>query len=58
MEKSLTETVNMDFLKALVKNINTNISEDLHFSLTPSQVKASPHPHWLVLVLLSSGIFF
>ncbi|XP_033700984.1 adhesion G-protein coupled receptor G1 isoform X2 [Tursiops truncatus] len=38
VEKSLTETVNMDFLKALVKNINTNISEDLHFSLTPSQI--------------------
>ncbi|XP_022411559.1 adhesion G protein-coupled receptor G3-like isoform X1 [Delphinapterus leucas] len=28
----------MSFLKALVKNINTNISEDLHFSLTPSQI--------------------
>ncbi|XP_066874629.1 adhesion G protein-coupled receptor G3 isoform X8 [Kogia breviceps] len=38
VEKSLTETVNMSFLTTLVKNISTNISEDLHFSLTPSQV--------------------
>ncbi|KAB0393166.1 hypothetical protein E2I00_014978, partial [Balaenoptera physalus] len=37
-EESLTETVNMGFLMALVKNISTSISEDLHFSLTPSQV--------------------
>ncbi|XP_036688335.1 dynein regulatory complex subunit 7 isoform X3 [Balaenoptera musculus] len=37
-EESLTETVNMGFLTALVKNISTSISEDLHFSLTPSQV--------------------
>ncbi|XP_073082292.1 adhesion G protein-coupled receptor G3 isoform X3 [Manis javanica] len=28
----------MSFVKAFVKNINTSISEDLHFSLTPSQI--------------------
>ncbi|XP_057566814.1 adhesion G protein-coupled receptor G3 [Hippopotamus amphibius kiboko] len=38
VEDILVETVNMSFLTALVKNISTNISEDLHFSLTPSQI--------------------
>nr|XP_010984024.2 adhesion G protein-coupled receptor G3 [Camelus dromedarius] len=38
VEESQTETVNMSFLNALVKNISTDISEDLHFSLTPSQI--------------------
>lgn len=42
MEKTLVETVNMSFVKAFVKNINASISEDLHFSLTPSQVKSPP----------------
>lgn len=31
--------VNMSFLKAVVQSVSTNISEDLLFSLTPSQVK-------------------
>lgn len=42
MEGSLEKAMNLSFLKALVKNISTNISDDLHFSLTPSQVKSSP----------------
>ncbi|XP_059009221.1 adhesion G protein-coupled receptor G3 isoform X3 [Mustela lutreola] len=33
-----TSIVNMSFLKAAVQNISTHISEDLFFSLTPSQV--------------------
>ncbi|XP_057348799.1 adhesion G protein-coupled receptor G3 isoform X2 [Manis pentadactyla] len=38
VEKTLVETVNMSFMKAFVKNVNTSISEDLYFSLTPSQI--------------------
>ncbi|XP_077607356.1 adhesion G protein-coupled receptor G3 isoform X1 [Crocuta crocuta] len=33
-----TKIVNMSFVKAVVQNVSTNISEDLLFSLTPSQV--------------------
>uniref|UniRef100_A0A8C7BE74 Adhesion G protein-coupled receptor G3 n=1 Tax=Neovison vison TaxID=452646 RepID=A0A8C7BE74_NEOVI len=36
--ESPTSIVNMSFLKAAVQNISTHISEDLFFSLTPSQV--------------------
>ncbi|XP_034493924.1 adhesion G protein-coupled receptor G3 isoform X2 [Ailuropoda melanoleuca] len=36
--KSRSDTVNMSFLKAAVQNVSTNISGDLFFSLTPSQV--------------------
>ncbi|XP_077607359.1 adhesion G protein-coupled receptor G3 isoform X4 [Crocuta crocuta] len=32
-----TKIVNMSFVKAVVQNVSTNISEDLLFSLTPSQ---------------------
>ncbi|XP_023386432.1 adhesion G protein-coupled receptor G3 [Pteropus vampyrus] len=38
VEESLTETVDLSFLKTSVKNFSTNISEDVHFSLTPSQL--------------------
>ncbi|XP_036131284.1 adhesion G protein-coupled receptor G3 [Molossus molossus] len=38
VEKSLMNTVNLSFLKTFVKNVSTNISEDLHFSLSPSQI--------------------
>ncbi|XP_024407170.2 LOW QUALITY PROTEIN: adhesion G protein-coupled receptor G3 [Desmodus rotundus] len=38
VEGSLEKAMNLSFLKALVKNISTNISDDLHFSLTPSQI--------------------
>nr|XP_005608345.1 adhesion G protein-coupled receptor G3 isoform X1 [Equus caballus] len=38
VEESVTDTVNMSFLKSFVKDISTNISEDLHFSLTPFQI--------------------
>lgn len=54
VETSPKDTVNMSFLKALVLNISTNISKDLHFSLAASQVKG-PHPCGLALTLLSSG---
>lgn len=40
--ESQSGIVNMSFLKAAVHNVSTNISEDLFFSLTPSQVKSSP----------------
>uniref|UniRef100_A0A673V073 Dynein regulatory complex subunit 7 n=1 Tax=Suricata suricatta TaxID=37032 RepID=A0A673V073_SURSU len=44
-----TEIVNMSFVKAVVQNVSTNISEDLLFSLTPSQVprpvKENEHEH-------------
>ncbi|XP_025745008.1 adhesion G protein-coupled receptor G3 isoform X2 [Callorhinus ursinus] len=36
--ESQSGIVNMSFLKAAVQNVSTNISEDLFFSLTPSQV--------------------
>ncbi|XP_077754415.1 adhesion G protein-coupled receptor G3 [Canis aureus] len=36
--ESQSGIVNMSFLKAAVQNVSTNISEDLLFSLTPSQV--------------------
>nr|XP_048287884.1 adhesion G protein-coupled receptor G3 isoform X2 [Myodes glareolus] len=32
------ETVDMPFVKALIQNVSTDISEDLLFSLTPSQI--------------------
>ncbi|XP_036897530.1 LOW QUALITY PROTEIN: adhesion G protein-coupled receptor G3 [Sturnira hondurensis] len=38
VEGSLEKAMNLSFLKALVKNVSTNISDDLHFSLTPSQI--------------------
>ncbi|KAM5207103.1 adhesion G protein-coupled receptor G3 [Hipposideros larvatus] len=38
VERSLKEKVDLPFLKTFVKNFSTNISEDLHFSLTPSQI--------------------
>uniref|UniRef100_A0A452E5P6 Adhesion G protein-coupled receptor G3 n=1 Tax=Capra hircus TaxID=9925 RepID=A0A452E5P6_CAPHI len=37
-ERSQTDTLNTSFLTALVKSINTNVSEDLYFSLNPSQI--------------------
>lgn len=49
--ESQSGIVNMSFLKAAVQNVNTNISEDLLFSLTPSQVKRS-----LSLLASSSSI--
>ncbi|XP_004395889.1 PREDICTED: probable G-protein coupled receptor 97 [Odobenus rosmarus divergens] len=36
--ESQSGIVNMSFLKAAVQNVSTNISEDLFFSLAPSQV--------------------
>ncbi|XP_027473279.1 adhesion G protein-coupled receptor G3 isoform X2 [Zalophus californianus] len=36
--ESQSGIVNMSFLKAAVQNVSTNVSEDLFFSLTPSQV--------------------
>ncbi|KAK2085132.1 hypothetical protein P7K49_036432 [Saguinus oedipus] len=44
VEEGLTEKVNMSFLKALVQNLSTSTTEDLYFSLKPSQVKSSPAP--------------
>ncbi|XP_066204694.1 adhesion G protein-coupled receptor G3 [Saccopteryx leptura] len=38
VEGSLTDTVNLPFLKTSVMNFSTNISEDLHFSLNPSEI--------------------
>nr|XP_054104705.1 adhesion G protein-coupled receptor G3 isoform X1 [Callithrix jacchus] len=38
VEKGLTEKVNMSFLKALVQNLSTSTTEDLYFSLKPSQI--------------------
>ncbi|XP_076988669.1 LOW QUALITY PROTEIN: adhesion G protein-coupled receptor G3 [Tamandua tetradactyla] len=38
VENSLTEVVNMSFVKALVQNFSTDTSEDLHFSLMPYQI--------------------
>lgn len=38
VERSQMDTLNTSFLTALVKSINTSVSEDLYFSLTPSQV--------------------
>ncbi|XP_032139900.1 adhesion G protein-coupled receptor G3 isoform X2 [Sapajus apella] len=38
VEETLTEKVNMSFLKALVQNVSTSTAEDLYFSLKPSQV--------------------
>lgn len=34
------ETVDMPFVKALIQNISTDVSEDLLYSLMPSQVKS------------------
>ncbi|XP_020949577.1 adhesion G protein-coupled receptor G3 [Sus scrofa] len=49
VETSPKDTVNMSFLKALVLNISTNISKDLHFSLAasqiPRQVTEDEHQH-------------
>lgn len=39
-----TKTVDLPFLKSLVKNLSTNVPKDLHFSLTASQVRRSPTP--------------
>lgn len=47
VEKSLRETVDLPFLKAFVKNVSTGIAEDLHFSLSPSQVKRPAPADWL-----------
>lgn len=44
------ETVDMPFVKALIQNISTDISEDLQFSLTPSQVTSI-----LMVVQASAG---
>ncbi|KAM9757040.1 adhesion G protein-coupled receptor G3 isoform 1-T1 [Dama dama] len=38
VEKSQMDTLNTSFLMARVKSINTSVSEDLYFSLTPSQI--------------------
>ncbi|XP_045389584.1 adhesion G protein-coupled receptor G3 [Lemur catta] len=38
VEKSLSETVNMSFVKALVRNFRTDTPEDLIFSLQPTQI--------------------
>ncbi|CAN0019452.1 unnamed protein product [Rangifer tarandus platyrhynchus] len=38
VEKSQMDTLNTSFLTALIKSINTSVSEDLYFSLTPSQI--------------------
>lgn len=56
VEGSLEKAMNLSFLKALVKNVSTNISDDLYFSLTPSQVKSSPPTP--TSGLLPSGTFF
>ncbi|XP_008150517.1 adhesion G protein-coupled receptor G3 [Eptesicus fuscus] len=37
-EGRLRETVDLPFLKAVVKNVSTSIAGDLHFSLSPSQI--------------------
>ncbi|KAM5297409.1 adhesion G protein-coupled receptor G3 [Glossophaga mutica] len=38
VEGSLEKATNLSFLKALVKDVSTNISDDLLFSLSPSQI--------------------
>ncbi|CAK6436627.1 unnamed protein product [Pipistrellus nathusii] len=38
VEGRLRETVDLPFLKAVVKNVSTSIAGDLHFSLSPSQI--------------------
>lgn len=38
VENHLLEVGNTSFLKASVKNISTSITEDLHFSLVPSEI--------------------
>ncbi|XP_036296183.1 adhesion G protein-coupled receptor G3 [Pipistrellus kuhlii] len=38
VEGRLRETVDLPFLKAVVKNVSTSIEGDLHFSLSPSQI--------------------
>lgn len=38
VERNQMDTLNTSFLTAFVKSINTNVSEDLYFSLTPSQI--------------------
>ncbi|XP_004690302.1 PREDICTED: probable G-protein coupled receptor 97 [Condylura cristata] len=38
VESSLQQLENMSFLKASISDVNTSISEDLNFSLTPSQI--------------------
>ncbi|XP_074170920.1 adhesion G protein-coupled receptor G3 [Rhinolophus sinicus] len=38
VESSTEEKMDLPFLKTLVKNFSTNISEDLHFSLNSSQI--------------------
>ncbi|OWK16564.1 hypothetical protein Celaphus_00004169 [Cervus elaphus hippelaphus] len=38
VEKSQMDTLNTSFLTARVRSINTSVSEDLYFSLTPSQI--------------------
>lgn len=47
----MKEKIDLSFLKTFVSNFSTNISEDLHFSLTPSQVKNIP------ILLVGSGLF-
>lgn len=48
VEGRLRETVDLPFLKAVVKNVSTSIAGDLHFSLSPSQV-TRPCPCWPAL---------
>lgn len=38
VENSPNKPVDLPFLKTSLKNVSTNISEDLHFSLSPSQI--------------------
>ncbi|XP_005873574.1 PREDICTED: adhesion G protein-coupled receptor G3 [Myotis brandtii] len=38
VERRLSGTVDLPFLKAFVKNVSTSIAEDLHFSLNLSQI--------------------
>ncbi|XP_006878985.1 PREDICTED: probable G-protein coupled receptor 97 [Elephantulus edwardii] len=38
VESSSVDMVNMSFVKTLIQNVSTDVSEDLHFSLTPSQI--------------------
>lgn len=42
VEGRLRETVDLPFLKAVVRNVSTSTAGDLHFSLSPSQVKRPP----------------
>ncbi|XP_064437275.1 adhesion G protein-coupled receptor G3 isoform X2 [Mirounga angustirostris] len=56
--ESQSGIVNMSFLKAAVQNVRTNISEDLFFSLTPSQSNRSEVSLAITVLDISPGNLF